>query len=155
MTSADRQEPVERRRRRRSFAEIFWLWIVLPVVCLLIGTGVFIYFGPGSFPWEGPNQRYIRANSDIEVIKTQLQMYETLNNSLPSTGQGLMALVEQPTGDPQPRKWRQLLPEVPRDPWYTPYQYRYPAKKSTMDPYDLFSAGKDRLPDTEDDIGNW
>jgi general secretion pathway protein G len=34
------------------------------------------------------------------------------------------------------------------------YQYNAPGKRNP-DGYDLFSAGKDRVPGTEDDLGNW
>ena len=43
----------------------------------------------------------------------------------PTTGQGLDALVRQPTLPPQPPRWRPdgYLPSLPRDPWDHAYQY--------------------------------
>jgi general secretion pathway protein G len=43
---------------------------------------------------------------------------------------------------------------APLDPWNEAYQYRYPGTKNA-ESYDLFSSGRDKKPDTEDDIGNW
>lgn len=101
-----------------------------------------------------PIPRPYLCKADIEGLKTQLQLYQTRHGHLPTTAQGLKALVHCPATDPQPSHWRQLLPEMPMDPWGTEYQLRNPAIKSTQDPFDLFSAGKDRQPGTADDIGN-
>lgn len=125
------------------------IMLVVMIIALLAGSAIYLMRG------NVETTKIVRAGADIETVKTQLQMYETLNGALPSTDQGLMALVQRPSGDPQPRKWSQLIPEVPLDPWNTPYQYRYPATKSTKDSYDLFSAGRDRQANTADDIGNW
>ena len=56
--------------------------------------------------------------------------------------------------EPKPRNWRQYLPSLPLDPWGKDYQYKQPGTHNPSG-YDLYSMGKDRLPDTADDIGNW
>jgi general secretion pathway protein G len=82
-------------------------------------------------------------------------MYQAANGFYPSTEQGLKALVEMPQTDPKPRNWRQLDDRVPRDPWDMEYQYRFPGKHNPKE-YDIFSAGPDRNPETdEDNLGNW
>ena len=98
--------------------------------------------------------RETKVKSDIQTISTQLMVYESMNGFPPSTEQGLKALVQQPSSSPAPRNWRQLLKEVPLDPWGMEYQYAAPGKRNP-DGYDLFSAGKDRTPGTDDDVGNW
>lgn len=95
-----------------------------------------------------------KIKSDLQTISTQLMVYESMNGFPPSSEQGLKALVQQPSSAPAPRNWRQLLKEVPLDPWGMEYQYTAPGKRNS-DGYDLFSAGKDRIPGTEDDMGNW
>jgi general secretion pathway protein G len=95
-----------------------------------------------------------KIKSDLQTIATQLMVYESMNGFPPSSEQGLKALVQQPSSSPAPRNWRQLLKEVPLDPWGMEYQYTAPGKRNP-DGYDLFSAGKDRIPGTEDDMGNW
>jgi hypothetical protein len=42
------------------------------------------------------------------------------------------------------------MEDVPKDPYNTPYVYRYPGRKNPAS-YDLFSAGPDKIPDTADD----
>jgi general secretion pathway protein G len=95
-----------------------------------------------------------KVSSDLKAIETQLMMYETKNGFLPSTDQGLAAMVSPPNSGPTPRNWSKLMKEVPVDPWGMEYQYVNPGRKNT-DSYDLFSAGKDRIAGTADDIGNW
>ena len=95
-----------------------------------------------------------KIRSDLQTIQTQLMVYESMNGFPPSSEQGLRALVQQPSSNPAPRAWRQLLKEVPLDPWGMEYQYVQPGRRNS-ESYDIFSAGKDRTPGTEDDIGNW
>ena len=95
-----------------------------------------------------------KIKSDLQTISTQLMVYESMNGFPPSSEQGLKALVQQPSSSPAPRHGRQLLKEVPHDPRGMEYQYAAPGKRNP-DGYDLFSAGKDRIPGSEDDLGNW
>lgn len=94
----------------------------------------------------------MKVQSDIQTISTQLKLYETINGFLPTTEQGLQALVTQPEGDPKPTRWYQLFKELPQDPWGNHYVYYSPGRKNPTG-FDLFSAGPDRQPDTADD--NW
>jgi general secretion pathway protein G len=92
----------------------------------------------------------MRVQADIQAIKTQLQLYESMNGFFPTTEQGLQALVTQPQNDPRPTRWYQLFRELPKDPWGSDYIYRNPGLKNPSG-YDLYSAGPDRQPDTSDD----
>jgi general secretion pathway protein G len=135
---------------RNSIAAFTLLEIMLVVMIIALLAGSAIYLMRGNVD----QAKYTRVDADIQNILTQLQLYETQNGSMPSTEQGLRALVERPAGEPQPRKWRQLMPEVPLDPWGTEYQLRNPGSKSKSG-VDLFSCGKDKKPGTDDDLGNW
>jgi general secretion pathway protein G len=95
-----------------------------------------------------------RVRGDIIAISTQLKLYETLNLFLPTNEQGLKALVERPTTQPVPPRWKLLMEKVPLDPWGTEYKFRYPGKKNPRS-FDLYSIGADRTEGTDDDIGNW
>jgi general secretion pathway protein G len=66
----------------------------------------------------------------------------------------LKALVTRPESEPRPRNWRQVLTELRLDPWKQEYYYERPGKHNPKD-YDIYSAGPDNRPNTEDDIGNW
>ncbi|MEO5754247.1 MAG: type II secretion system protein GspG, partial [Chthoniobacterales bacterium] len=94
--------------------------------------------------------KMVAVQSDLQSIRTQLKVYESFNGFVPTTEQGLQALVARPSSDPQPSRWTQLLDSVPKDPWQTEYVYVSPGRKNPTG-YDLYSAGQDKKPDTSDD----
>jgi general secretion pathway protein G len=99
--------------------------------------------------------RQTAAKADIEVnIPTALKLYELDNGFLPTTDQGLGALLQKPTTNPIPENWNgPYLEKMPVDPWGRPYQYQSPGANRPHD-YDLSSLGKDPK-SAKDDIVNW
>ncbi|WP_257284166.1 type II secretion system major pseudopilin GspG [Endozoicomonas sp. SESOKO1] len=95
-----------------------------------------------------------KAVSDIVTLENALDMYKLENNFYPSTQQGLEALIEKPSGSPQPKSYREdgYIRRLPQDPWGTDYLLLSPGEHGSID---IFSAGPDRQPGTDDDIGNW
>ena len=93
----------------------------------------------------------MRVQADVQAIKTQLQLYESMNGFYPTTEQGLQALVIQPDKDPKPARWYQLFKELPKDPWGSDYIYLCPGRVRPQK-YDLYSPGPDRIPETADDV---
>lgn len=94
------------------------------------------------------------AEMYVNKLAGDLALYEATNGFPPTTQQGLMALVQKPTTEPIPRKWSQREEKLEPDPWGMEYQYEYPGKHNKTG-FDIYSAGPDRQPGTEDDIGNW
>ena len=136
------------RNAKRSAFTLLEIMLVVTIIALLVASG--IYFTKGQFEFAQDT----RIRGDIQSITGQLKLYQATNGFLPSTEQGLKALVERPQSDPKPRQWRQLLDRVPLDPWQSEYVYAYPGKKNAGG-FDLFSKGLDRTANTEDDLGNW
>jgi len=91
-----------------------------------------------------------KVNADLSALRTQLLLYDSMNGFVPTTEQGLNALIEKPTSDPQPPHWAKMMDEVPRDPWEHEYVYRSPGSKDPK--YDLFSSGPDGVPGNADDL---
>jgi general secretion pathway protein G len=142
------KRPLRSLRSLRSGFTLIEIMMVVMIIGLLAGVAAYTL---------GDNlgvAKDTKIKSDLQTISTQLMVYESMNGFPPSSEQGLKALVQQPSSSPAPRNWRQLLKEVPLDPWGMEYQYGAPGKRNP-DGYDLFSAGKDRIPGTEDDLGNW
>ncbi len=135
-------------RRQNSAFTLIEIMLVVMIIAVLAGAAI------GLLRGNVDQAKFTVVDTDVKNIATQIQMYEVQNGTMPSTEQGLKALVTRPTGDPQPRRWRQLMPSVPLDPWGMEYQFRNPGTKS-KEGYDMFSCGKDRKPNTDDDIGNW
>jgi general secretion pathway protein G len=124
------------------FAVFFAILAAAAVICIVLVVGKLPAPGSGNLK---------RVLSDTEMIKTQLTLYESMNNRYPTTEQGLQALVTEPNTAPTPAHWYQLFKEVPKDPWGNVYIYRCPGLKN-LGSYDLFSAGPDRRAGTADDV---
>lgn len=133
-------------RRREAGYTLFEIMLVLGIIAVLVGSAIYML---GGAVGVAENQR---AASDIKTLSTALGMYKVQTGSLPTTEQGLEALVRRPSGPGAPKRWREVLDEVPLDPWGKPYMYRKPGKKNPRS-YDLYSLGEDGV-ESEDDIGN-
>lgn len=85
--------------------------------------------------------RVTAARADIQAIANALELYRLDNSIYPSTDQGLEALVSEPSGYPEPRRWNAdgYLKKVPVDPWGEPYLYI--SEDRTME---IYSYGADR-----------
>lgn len=97
------------------------------------------------------------AKGDIKAVAAALDMYKLDNFAYPSTQQGLEALVNKPTGNPQPKNWNRdgYLKRLPKDPWGNEYQYLAPGTRGQFDLYSFGADGKPGGSDLNADIGNW
>lgn len=79
------------------------------------------------------------TKSDLQAIKTALDLYKLDNYRYPTTEQGLEALVIRPDNA---RNWPDggYLHKVPVDKWDNPYIYISPGANG---PFDLYSMGAD------------
>ena len=85
--------------------------------------------------------RATAARADIEAVGNALELYRLDNGTYPSTDQGLEALVSQPSGYPEPRRWNAdgYLKKLPVDPWDEPYLFF-----SEERTFEVYSFGADR-----------
>jgi general secretion pathway protein G len=114
---------------------LFEIMLVLGIIAVLVGSAIYMLVGNIDVAKEQ------RVDSDIEAISMQLRTYEMLNYRMPTTEQGLKALVDKPSTEPVPRRWKQLMKSVPLDPWGKEYVYRNPGKNGQT--FDLYSLGAD------------
>lgn len=101
--------------------------------------------------------RITKARLDIQAMESVLNQYRLDNFVYPSTEQGLEALVEKPSGDPEPANWNKsgYIKSLPKDPWNRPYLYLNPGEKGEFDLYSLGADGQSGGEDANADIGNW
>ncbi|KPQ30030.1 MAG: type II secretion system protein G [Marinobacter excellens HL-55] len=114
--------------------------IEIMVVMVILGLLVAIV-GP-NIMGRGDQARVTVAETQLNNLANALDLYRLDNSHYPSTQQGLDALVQRPSGSPEPRNWNAdgYLKSVPQDPWGNEYQYVSPG---TEGPYDLYSYGSD------------
>jgi general secretion pathway protein G len=135
------------RHSARSAFTLLEIMLVVMIIALLASIAIFNM--GGLFDTAGD----ATVKAHLQSLETNLMVYRSKAGFFPTTEQGLKALMERPATEPVPRSWTSLLKAMPRDPWGHEYRYEQPGKHNTD--YDLYSPGKDRLPGTADDIGNW
>lgn len=133
---------------KRSAFTLLEIMLVVAIIAMILGAAMVALKGKFEFAQE------VKAKADIQGLASSLLVYQSKNGFLPSTEQGLKALITRPDSEPRPRQWTQLVDRMPLDPWGKEYIYVRPGKHNTSS-YDLSSAGPDGLPDTDDDICNW
>ena len=106
---------------------------------------------------EPDKARVVKAKQDIRALESALNLYKLDNFNYPTTDQGLSALVDRPTGSPEPPNYKSggYLNKVPKDPWGNEYQYLSPGENGEID---IYSLGADRSLGGDGfnaDIGNW
>ncbi|MDP1601678.1 MAG: GspG family T2SS major pseudopilin variant LspG [Legionella sp.] len=99
--------------------------------------------------------RAVKAKQDVLAIQNALDLYKLDNGIYPSTDQGLLALVEKPTSNPQPRDWKQYLKSLPKDPWGRDYLYLNPGEHGETDVFTLGADGQPGGTGIDSEIGNW
>ncbi|WP_312225719.1 type II secretion system major pseudopilin GspG [Stutzerimonas nitrititolerans] len=138
----------ETKQKGFTLIEIMVVVVILGILAALVVPQVM----------NRPDQAKVAvAKGDIKAIGAALDMYKLDNFSYPSTQQGLNALVEKPSGSPQPKNWNRdgYLKRVPKDPWGNDYQYLSPGTQGQFDLYSLGADGKQGGTDLNADIGNW
>jgi general secretion pathway protein G len=140
------QSLVRSRRLRRGFS-LLEMVIVLGIIALILGGAIALMGNVG----EGAKMQ--RVDQDFNSIGSALRMYKINNNTYPTTAQGLKALVERPGTTPAPRRWTQLMKQVPKDPWNNEYDYRFPGSRDASE-FELISRGKDGQSGTGDDMSS-
>ncbi len=88
------------------------------------------------------------AEALMNTLKVTVQQYKILNRALPTTEQGLAALVTPPASARVQRKLIDSYALI--DPWGHPYQYQMPGESRR--PYHIWSFGPDGKNGTEDDL---
>jgi general secretion pathway protein G len=124
------------RRRQAGFTLIEIMVVV--VILAILGT-----FAVTNIIDNPDKARVTKAQHDIRTLESALEMYKLDNYNYPSTEQGLAALVQRPTGSPEPRNWKAggYMKKLPKDPWGNDYIYMGP--QDTGGRVQIISLGAD------------
>jgi general secretion pathway protein G len=135
-------------RKNQGFT-LLEIMMVVMIIALLAGAAIYKMAPSLGFAQE------TRAKNDIQSYTTELKMYQATNGFLPTTEQGLDALVTKPSTEPVPTQWRQWMDKLLVDPWQNPYVYECPGKHNPNS-FDLYSCGPHgKTGPEEEKIGNW
>ncbi|MBT1446089.1 type II secretion system major pseudopilin GspG [Shewanella sp. JM162201] len=138
---------MQKRRQQRGFTllEIMVVIVILGLLAAMVLPNVL---------GNKESADIKKAVADIVSLENALDMYKLDNSVYPTTEQGLDSLVQKPTISPEPRNYRDggYIKRLPQDPWRNDYLLLSPGENGKVD---IFSAGPDMQPGTEDDIGNW
>ncbi|WP_374758510.1 type II secretion system major pseudopilin GspG [uncultured Deefgea sp.] len=132
----------------------FTLIEILVVVSILAILGALIV--PKIM--DRPNEaRIVAAKQDVSSIMAALKLYKLDNGRLPTTEQGLKALVQKPSADPVPMNWKSggYLEKTPKDPWGQDYVYLNPGVHGEIDVLSYGPEGQAGADKPENLIGSW
>jgi len=128
----------QRRPRRRAGITLIEMLVVITIIAL---------FSAVAYQRLTPvidDSRVTAARTQIESLKSALQVYNIKNGRFPSQEDGLAAI-------------RPMLDkDIPSDPWGNPYVYRFPGEHG--DEPDILCYGADGQPGGEGinaDIVSW
>jgi general secretion pathway protein G len=130
---------------------------LVEILVVLVIMGLLISIVAPTVLNRADEARVQKVYADFKAIETALKIYRLDSYVYPTTEQGLEALVERSTIDPEPRNFKNggYLPQLPVDPWGRPYLYLSPGENGEVD---IYSLGVDGLSGGEGqnaDIGNW
>ncbi|TGD74026.1 type II secretion system protein GspG [Mangrovimicrobium sediminis] len=130
---------------------------LVEILVVLVIMGLLISIVAPTVLNRADEARIQKAQADFKAIETALKIYRLDNYVYPTTEQGLEALVEPSSLDPEPRNFKQggYLPELPVDPWGRPYLYLNPGEHGEIDIYTLGADGLSGGEGQNGDIGNW
>lgn len=123
-----------KQRNQRGFT-------LIEIMVVMVILGLLVAVVAPNIMGRSDQAKVTIAKTQMRNVANALDMYRLDNSHYPSTQQGLEALVERPSGSPEPKSWNPdgYLDAVPEDPWGNQYQY---INLGSSD-YDLFSYGSD------------
>jgi general secretion pathway protein G len=130
---------------------------LVEILVVLVIMGLLISVVAPTVLNRADEARVQKVHADFKAIETALKIYRLDNYVYPTTEQGLQALVEASTLEPEPRNFKKggYLSELPIDPWGRPYLYLSPGEQGEVDLYSLGADGLSGGEEQNEDIGNW
>lgn len=113
---------------------------LIEILVVVVIIGILAALVVPNFMGRPDQAKVTAARNDINSLANALSMYRLDNQSYPSTEQGLDALVERPSGFPEPKGYpaEPYIKKLNEDPWGNQYIYL-----SGGNGFELYSLGSD------------
>ena len=130
---------------------------LIEILVVLVIMGLLVSVVAPTVLNQADDARVKKVYADFANIGTALKLYRLDNFVYPSSEQGLEALVDKTSLDPEPRNFKEggYLDRLPVDPWGSPYLYLSPGENGEFDLYSLGADGLSGGDSQNADLGNW
>jgi general secretion pathway protein G len=133
-----------------------------PFIVLLVLVGAVVVFYGVFLPCAARQQKedafQVGTRTQIENFEASLAAFEKDCGRLPSSEEGLGALMQKPAGVPSNQWHGPYTDFIPKDPWGRGYVYRCPGQHGT-NRFEIYSYGLDGVSgsggEDADDIASW
>lgn len=137
-----------RSSRKRAMSGFTLIEVLLVLVILVVLGGIAVT----NFTNIRVGAQENAAKAQVDILDKAMDYYQLDMGDYPSSLEDLMI---EPSFVSDAGTWRgPYMKDLTPDPWGQTYYYDYPGNWNTTT-YDIYSAGPDKSPNTEDDIGNW
>lgn len=142
----------------RSFRAHRWSgFTLIEILVVVVIIGILAAVVVPRFMDEPDKARQVKARQDIQALVTALNMYRLDNQVYPSTNQGLRALMQRPSGQPEPLSYKAggYIERLPKDPWGRDYLYLNPGVHGDIDVWTNGANGQAGGDGVNAEIGSW
>lgn len=126
----------------------------------VLGILSLIFINSNAEAFSRPDSsRIFKAQQDIRAIETAIELFKMDVGRYPANSEGLTVLLSASEEFEQSENYKQegYLLRLPKDPWGSEYQYKYPGIHN-VEKFDLWTLGADGKQGGEGingDFGNW
>ena len=147
---ARRAHPAKTARRGFTLVEIMVVVVIIGLLAALVGPRLI---------GQSETAKITAARTQIKNFEQSLELFHLNNGFFPTTDQGLMALIEKPTMQPEPKNYQKggylNAKALPKDPWGNEYVYLCPGQQGDYDIISYGADGREGGEDSNKDISNW
>jgi general secretion pathway protein G len=143
-----RTENSRKQKKGKGFTliELLVVLVILGLLASLVGPRVIKHLGESKTK---------TAMLQIEELSAAMDIYRLEVGSYPSSDEGLIALVDKPSGNAQWNGPYLRKKTIRKDPWGNDYHYRSPGENGSFDLYSLGADNNEGGEGEDRDVLSW